>query len=203
MDNFWKKYWGNHVFWSALLLAFSLFAYAFQPIRMFEEPYKVGEVTLFSMLILCLIGYFYGPLEGFITCFLFGAITFTADVLLGYSPFRLTECMDYLIGYTLMGFCGVLAIIPKRNKQKRSLISCFTLAIFLRFLESVCIWSIFREEPVSWHNDLWYGFINCIGYIGIEYVISIILLLLPPVKKAITFIQKATTEKFTEDYDFF
>ena len=203
MDRFWKKYWGNHLFWSALLLVCALCAYSFQPIRMFEEPYKVGEVTLFSMLILCLIGYFYGPLEGFISCFVFGALAYTGDVLLGYPPFKLTECMDYLIGYTVMGFCGLLAVIPKRNKKKRSLFACFTLAVFLRFLESVWIWSFFREDPVPFADDLWYGFINCIGYIGIEYVMSVILIMLPPVKKAISFIQKAATEKFTENYDFF
>lgn len=203
MDNFWEKRRGNRLFWGALLFACALIAYCLQPIRMFETPYKVGEVTLFSMLILCLIGYFYGPLWGFISGFLFGVITFSADVFIGFSPFRLSEGIDYLLGYTLMGVCGLISYLPRKNKKKFSMIFCFSCAIALRFVESVWIWSWFRENPVSPLDDLWYGITNCIGYIGIEYLLSLFLLLLPPTKEVLSYIQSAATEKSNETYDFF
>ncbi|MBQ3330427.1 MAG: energy-coupled thiamine transporter ThiT [Ruminococcus sp.] len=203
MDKFWKKRRGNRLFWGMLLFVVALLAYFLQPIRMFETPYKVGEVTMFSMLILCLIGYIYGPLWGFLSGFLFGGITYIADVLLGFSPFRFSEGLDYLLGYTVMGVCGLLAVIPRKDGTKRSLLFCYSCAAALRFAESVWIWSWFREDPVSPLNDLWYGVINCIGYLGIEYLLSLFLLLLPPTREVLSYIQRIATEKYTETYDFF
>ncbi len=231
MDKWLKKMWGNRPAWCILLFVLAFCGYYLQLIRMFENGYKVGEVTFFSMMILCMIGFFYGAVPGFISSFLFGLLLYLIDTRLHVSPTKMSEMLDYLLGYTMLGFCGVFSPVAgikakRREREERDkevkkfagskraegsradtksvdMRLCFFIAVFLRFAESVWDWSFFRDVPVSFLSDLQYGIVNCIGYIGMELVLSLIFLSLPPVKDAISFLVTVATTKHTEKYDFF
>ncbi len=70
-----KGWWNNPVRWFMVLLALSLLLSYIYILRLSEG----GEITFFSMLILCLIGYIVNPKAGLFAAFLFALIRYGID----------------------------------------------------------------------------------------------------------------------------
>ena len=127
-------------------------------IRPFALPFG-GEVTLASMMPICLIGFIYGAKTGVLSslCFavlqmLIGAGTITAAFLPGENQMVLGNgilmcVLDYLVAYMVLGFSGIF-----KNKIKNSGVAIVSGSIFataLRYITHIIsgyiLWGSYAE----------------------------------------------------------
>ena len=166
----------------ALRLVFSAaavaLAYVTSYIRLFRMPLG-GSVTLFSMLFIVLIGYWYGPVWGLSVGFIYGILQFLQG---GYflTPFQV--CCDYLLCYAALGLSGFF-----RNK-KHGLIKGYIAGIigrgFFASLAGYLYWFEYMPESFPKSIAFLYPVIYNFAYILVETIITVIVLSLPPVQKA-------------------
>ena len=72
-------------------------------LKIFSLPFG-GSVTLFSMLFICLIGYWYGPGVGILTGLAYGILQFIQEPYV-LSFFQV--CCDYILAFAALGLAGV------------------------------------------------------------------------------------------------
>lgn len=163
---------------SALLAALAL---GLGQIKIFEMPFG-GTVTLFSMLPLALCGYYLGTRRGVLTGFAVGLM----NLIFGpYVIHPLQLLIDYPFAFGALGLSGLF-----RNR-KNGLVTGYLFGLFARYLCAVASGIIFFGDyapegfnAVTW--SLWYNF----TYLAAEGVITVIIILLPPVKKALEGLKK-------------
>ena len=150
-------------------------------IKIFSFPFG-GSVTLLSMLFIVLAGYFYGPKLGFLTSVVYGLIQFAINPQI-YYPMQVI--MDYLLAFGALGIGSIFW------KKKHGLIYGYLIAITARYVFSSLSGFIFFSE-YAW--DGWSPFLYSFAYNGAymytEAAITIAVLLLPPLKKAIVKIKQ-------------
>ena len=191
MENKEGYLWNRKWLWILILMGVSLFLSYLKPLRLEEG----GEVTYLSMLVIYLVGYFYGGWTGVAAAFAYGAMKYFLDYPLIVN---VPELWDYILGYGLLGFGGFLA------DKKHGLQKGYLLAVLLRYIESVwnCIWFYYMyNEPVA--ANIQYGLVYCIGYIGAEGIITLIVLCIPPVKEAIEYLKYVANHEYENDLDTF
>jgi thiamine transporter len=93
-----------------------------------------GEITLVSMLPVCLFSIRHGIKQGLALAFLFAAYQFSQGLSVfgwGLTPAMLITCiaMDYFLAYTLLGLAGIF-----RKKGMGGWICGIVIALTLRFL---------------------------------------------------------------------
>ncbi|MBQ9642804.1 MAG: energy-coupled thiamine transporter ThiT [Lachnospiraceae bacterium] len=196
--------WGNRTLWFVALTAVAI---ALSYVVLLQMP-EGGEVTFLSMLVVCLIGYILGPAEGVCGAALFGLIKYFIDY--GMVQTNFAELWDYLIGYLLLGICGVLANTQMRSSRTGrmeyllGLRSSMTIAVLLRFLESVWNYLYFYPVPgMPFMAQLKEAVIYCSIYIFPELVFSLIVLSVPAVMKAVQFLRIMANEDYAERYDYY
>ncbi len=200
IEDLWRKLWGRKILWFMVLLAIAVLLSYMKMLKLKEG----GELTLLSMLPVCLIGYYFGAIPGLVGAFLFGSIKLLIDWPQIEAANRFAECWDYLLGYSLLGFCGVLA--DRRLRFHLSLPAAFTWAVFLRFIEWAANCFLFYYD--SGRSLLWNIFVGAIaytiGYIGIEWLLCMLVLWIPQGRDAVDFLGRVATESYPEeDYDVF
>lgn len=159
---------------TSLLLALS---FVLNKITIIKMP-QGGSVTAFSMLVLSLVGYFYGPRQGIMAGIAFGLL----DLLVGgYVVHPIQLLLDYPLAFGALGLCGLF-----RNK-KNGLITGYLVGALSRYIcvviSGIVFWGMYAPEnfnPVSW--SLFYN----ITYIGVEAAITVPLLFVPSIKNLIT-----------------
>lgn len=165
---------------SARQLAFSAMAIALAMItsyiKLFDLPMG-GSVTLLSMLFICLIGYWYGLRTGLMTAIAYGFLQLIADPYIISFPQMLT---DYIFAFGALGLSGLF------SKAKNGLIKGYIAGVlgryFFAFLSGMIFFGIYAADygmsaPV-------YSLVYNGAYLCAEAVITIIIICLPPVKKA-------------------
>ena len=172
---------------SALSIAL---AFALSYIKLWPMPCG-GSVTLCSMLFVALVGYFYGPKIGFVAAFSYSILQFLQDggtyVL---SP--LQAILDYFLAFTMLGVSGFFA------RKKNGLLVGFVIGAFLRAavhaIGGYIYWMEYMPEefpkalaPVY---PIWYNF----SFITVEVVITIVILLVPAVKKGLAAVKRMALE---------
>ena len=163
----------------ALSLAAVLIALAFV-VNNFLPRYKMpqgGSVTLFSMFFLFLVGYVLGPKIGVLAGMAYGIL----DLIMSpsaYYPMQIL--MDYPLAFGMLGVGALL-----RN-QKHGLYTGYLLGIFGRFLISFLSGLIFFGEyaPEGYTGFTWSLWYN-LTYIGVEGALTLVVLAIPPVRKAV------------------
>ena len=95
-------------------------AYAASFVPLFRMPFG-GSVTLFSMLFIVLIAYWYGPQTGILVGFAYGVLQFLQEP---YYLSLLQVCLDYLVAFAALGVAGFF------RKQKNGLIKGYLAAVF-------------------------------------------------------------------------
>jgi len=192
------KLWNNKVFWTAVPVVAALLLSFVRLIHLGEG----GDVTFLSMLVLCLVGYYYGPVYGYVSCLVFGVVKLVLDMHYGLAlPENLVaESWDYILGYGLLGTVGLLTSMPERKLTFRR---AFTVAAGLRFIEGIWNCYIFYDpqgrDPLQ---NLWYSVMYAFGYIGIEYVLSAVLLMFPVVVSSIDFSKHVATTPMERNINF-
>ncbi len=139
-----------------------------------------GSVTLFSMLIICLVGYWYGPVVGLITAVAYGILQFITGP---YVVHPAQVLLDYPLAFGALGLSGFF------SNKKHGLLIGYIVGVCGRFVAHEISGFIFYTEYV----DNLQGNLTAIlastvynlSYILPEMIITIILIVIPPVTKAL------------------
>jgi len=154
-------------------------------IKLFHFPWG-GSVTLLSMLVICLPGYFFGLGAGLMTGLAYGALQLLIDP---YVLFPLQLVMDYLLAFGALGLSGLF------SKSKNGLLKGYIVAILGRYVFVVLSgWIFFAEYAWEGWSPLPYSLVYNGIYIFAEAAMSIVVLLLPPVKSTIGRIRRLALE---------
>lgn len=154
-------------------------------IKVFSFPFG-GSITLLSMLIICLPGYWFGVGAGIMTGVAYGVLQMLIDPYILY-PMQLV--MDYLLAFGALGLSGLFA------KRKNGLIFGYLTAIFGRYLFAVLSgWIFFGMYAWEGWNPLLYSVVYNAIYIFAEAAVTIAILLVPPVKKAMEIVKRQAME---------
>ncbi len=153
-----------------------------------DLPYG-GKVSLFSMLFICLAGYWYGPSVGLITGLAYGILQFLQDPIV-VSFFQI--CCDYILAFAALGTAGFFW------KSKNGLLKGYLLGIFLRgafhTLGGYLYWRDYMPENFPQELAAFYPIIYNYSYILLEGLLTVIVILLPPVAKALNQVKKIAVE---------
>lgn len=163
---------------SALMIALSV---GLGFIKLFDMPYG-GSITALSMLPIMLCGYLLGTRKAVMAGICLGLL----NLIFGpYVIHPVQLLVDYPLAFGAMGLSGVF-----RN-QKNGLVKGYAFGVFCRYLCAVFSGIVFFGSyagegfnAITW--SLWYNLI----YLGTEGIITVIILMVPPVKKALESLKK-------------
>jgi thiamine transporter len=170
---------------SAQQLAFCAVAIALgtvlSNIKVISFPFG-GSVTLLSMLVICLPGYWFGLGAGILTGVAYGVLQMLFDP---YILFPAQLVVDYLLAFGALGLSGLF------SKRKYGLITGYIAAVLGRYVFAVLSgWLFFGMYAWEGWNPLPYSLAYNGIYIFAEAVVTIVVLLLPPVRKALEQVKK-------------
>lgn len=153
-------------------------------IKVFKFP-TGGSITLLSMLAICLPGYFFGAGAGIMAGIAYGILQLLIDPYVLY-PMQLV--VDYLLAFGALGLSGIF------HNAKFGLIKGYITGVLGRYVFAVISGYVFFAE-YAWEGwpALPYSLVYNAIYIFSEAAITVIILLLPPVKKAMAQIKTMAT----------
>lgn len=142
-----------------------------------------GSITLFSMLFIALIGNWYGLGIGITTGVAYGILQLVIDPYIISFPQML---LDYIFAFGALGLSGIF------SKSKHSLIKGYLMAIFGRFVFSTLSGYIFFPTfmPEFFDSALVYSICYNGAYIGAEAALTLALISLPPISKALRHVKQ-------------
>lgn len=152
-------------------------------IKIFHFPYG-GSVTLLSMLVICLPGYFFGLGAGLMTGLAYGVLQLLIDP---YVLFPMQLVVDYLLAFGALGLSGLF------SNAKNGLLKGYIAAVLGRYVFAVISgWIFFGAYAWEGWAPLPYSLAYNATYIFAEAAVSIVVILMPPVKSAIGRIRQTT-----------
>ncbi|MDR0963127.1 MAG: energy-coupled thiamine transporter ThiT [Clostridium sp.] len=148
-----------------------------------------GSSTLFSMLVVCLIGYWYGPSVGLIGGLTYGLMQLLTASSAPIHPIQLV--LDFFLAFGALGLSGFF------YKRKHGLMLGYVVGVVGRFVFSTISGLVFftayspllSESAAAVWASVWYN----LSYILPEMVLTIIVLLLPPMASVMKRLRKMAT----------
>lgn len=182
-----KMFSTKQLVFSAVALALGFVA---SYIKIIDMPWG-GSVTLCSMLFITLIGYWYGPKIGLSAGFAYGILQFIQGGG-SYILSPLQACLDYILAFATLGLSGFF------YKKANGLIKGYLFAIFIRgvfhSIGGYLYWMDYMPENFPSSLASIYPIAYNYAYILVEGFITIVILMLPPVKKAMARVKNMATE---------
>ncbi len=164
-------------------------AYATSYIKFIDMPWG-GSVTLMSMLFIVLIGYWYGLKIGLICGLSYGILQFLQGSSYILTPLQV--CLDYLVAFAALGLSGLF------SKKKNGLLIGYIVAIFARgafhAIGGYLYWMEYMPDNFPKSLTAVYPILYNYSYILLEGAITIVILLLPPIKKAMAYVKKMAND---------
>lgn len=151
-------------------------------IKLFDLPMG-GSVTLCSMLFIVLIGYWFGIGPGLTAGLAYGILQLLVDPYILSLPQMLT---DYLLAFGALGLSGFF------KNSKNGLLKGYLVAVLGRyFFTFLSGWIFFgMYAPDNFPNAVVYSLAYNGSYLAAEAVITLIILALPPVTRALDTVKK-------------
>lgn len=178
-----KKATTRQLVFSAIALALAMVTSMIKP---FEMPMG-GSVTFFSMLFICLIGYWYGPRAGIMTAVAYGLLQFLISPIFYSIPQMI---VDYPLAFGALGLSGFF------SGQKHGLWSGYVLGVLGRllfaFLSGLLFFAAYAEG--SGMSAPIYSLAYNAFYIIPEAAATLILLSIPAVSKAFKHVKRMAAE---------
>ncbi|MGL5259485.1 MAG: energy-coupled thiamine transporter ThiT [Lachnospiraceae bacterium] len=147
-----------------------------------------GSVTLFSMLVIVLIGYWYGLKVGVIAAIAYGILQF---IVQPYVVHPVQVLLDFPLAFGALGLSGIFC--NKKNGLRKG----YIVGVFGRFIMHMISGLIFYTtyiDSISGNlNAIWLSTAYNLSYILPEAIITVLLLSLPPVSKALEEVKKNAT----------
>ena len=146
-----------------------------------------GSVTAGSMVPIILISFFYGPEVGFLTGFLFGIINFIVTPV-ALHPVQVL--FDYPLPFMAIGIVGYF-----RTRNTKGILLGVVLAMLARFtchfISGVVFFGSYAPKgtPVYLYSLLYNG-----SYMGIETIISCVIIGILPLKRLSKMVLNNTTD---------
>ena len=144
-----------------------------------------GSVTLFSMLIICLIGYWYGPKISLIAAIAYGILQFIVGP---YVVHPLQVVLDFPLAFGALGLSGFFC------NSKNGLIKGFLVGSMGRLLvhciSGVIFYTTYVGDLMGNVAAIWGGIVYNMSYIIPEVILTLVLLALPPVRRAFAELKK-------------
>lgn len=163
-------------------------AYVTSYIKIFKLPFG-GSVTLFSMLFIVLIGYWYGAKIGILTGLVYGIFQFLQEPYV-LSLFQV--CCDYILAFGAMGIAGFFS-----KSKKHGLVKAYLAAILARgafhALGGYLYWMDYMPSNFPKSLTALYPIIYNYSFILAEGILTVIVISIPAVSKALNQIRSATT----------
>ena len=145
-------------------------------IKLFDLPYG-GSITLLSMFVICLPGYFFGLGAGLMTGVAHGVLQLVIDPYVLY-PTQLV--VDYLLAFGALGLSGIFA------NSKFGLIKGYIAGVLARYVFSVISgWIFFSAYAWEGWAPLPYSLAYNGSYIFSEAAITLVILAVPAVRSGI------------------
>ncbi|MCU6764248.1 energy-coupled thiamine transporter ThiT [Blautia ammoniilytica] len=163
-------------------------AYATSYLKVFSLPFG-GSVTLCSMLFIVLIGYWYGPKIGILTGLVYGIFQFLQEPYV-LSFFQV--CCDYILAFGAMGIAGFFSKSNKYGLQKAYVAAILARGVF-HVLGGYLYWMSYMPENYPKSLSAIYPIVYNYSYILAEGVITLILISIPAVSKALVQVRKMVT----------
>ena len=153
-------------------------------IKVLEMPMG-GSVTLLSMLFVVLIGYWYGPAVGLMAGVAYGLL----QLILGPYIVSIPQLLvDYPFAFGALGLAGFF------SEKKYGLTIGYIVAVFGRFvfavLSGVIFFGMYAPEGMS---PMVYSILYNGGYLLAEAVVTVIIISIPAVKKALARVRQQAT----------
>ena len=169
-----RKFSAKQLTFSAMAIALAMVT---SMLKLWDMPMG-GSVTLLSMLFITLIGNWYGFGVGLTTALAYGILQLVVDPYIISLPQML---IDYILAFGALGLAGVFC------KSKYGLIKGYILGILGRFAFSTLSGYIFFPTfmPEFFDSALVYSICYNGAYIGAEAVLTLVIISLPPVRKAL------------------
>ena len=141
-----------------------------------------GSITMFSMLFIVLIGYWYGPYVGLMTGVAYGLLQFVMEPIFYTIPQML---IDYPLAFGALGLAGFF------YKKKYGLQIGYVVAVIGRYIFA-CISGVifFGAYAPEGMNPLVYSLGYNASYLVPEAIVTLILVSLPPVAKALVYVKR-------------
>lgn len=154
-------------------------------LKLFESPMG-GSVTLFSMLFIVLIAYWYGPSIGIMTAVAYGLVQFVTEPIFYTIPQML---LDYPLAFGALGLAGFF------YKKPHGLVIGYLVGVAGRFvfsaLSGVIFFGAYAPEGM---NPIVYSAAYQASYLVPEAVITLLVISIPPVSKALAHVKKQATK---------
>lgn len=154
-------------------------------VKVYDFPFG-GSITLLSMLIICLPGYWFGLGAGVITGVAYGVLQLLVDP---YVLFPMQLLVDYPLAFGALGLSGLFA------NSKNGLLKGYLVAIFGRYVFAVISgWIFFGTYAWEGWAPLPYSLAYNACYIFAEGAITLAILAIPAVKNAFARVKKLAVE---------
>ena len=144
-----------------------------------------GSITLFSMLFIVLIGYWYGLKAGLMTGFAYGLLQFLMDPVF-YSPIQLL--VDYPLAFGALGLSGLF------SEKKNGLLKGYILGVIGRYIFAYISGVVFfgHYAPEGTPAAV-YSLTYNATYILPEAIATIVIISIPAVRKAMNYVRGKAT----------
>ena len=141
-----------------------------------------GSVTLFSMFFICYVGYLYGVKVGLLTAFAYSILQFMQSGATYFlTPFQV--CCDYFFAFTALGLAGIW-LGKKHGLTIGYIVACLLRGLF-HTIGGYIYWMDYMPEWFPQSLTSVYSIVYNYSYILAEMIITLIIINLPPVKKAL------------------
>ena len=172
-----NKFTTKTIVFSGISIALAIFIATF--IKLPSLPLG-GSISLFSMLLVCLVGYWYGPKVGLTASFAYSILQFITGP---YVIHPVQVILDFPLAFGALGLSGFF------HNAKYGLIKGYLVSVTGRFIVHCISGAIFYTEYIGDFSSklaaLWAGILYNMTYIVPEAVLTLILLAIPPVSHAL------------------
>ena len=166
--------------WGARRLTFAAAALAIATVLSMVKLYRMpmgGSVTAFSMLFVCIVGWFYGPRAGLLAGVAYGLLQMIFGAYIVSLPQLL---IDYPLAFGALGIAGFFH--EKKYGLPIGVLAGIVGRFFFSVLSGVVFFAEYAPETMS---PLVYSMSYNGAYMFAEAALTLVILFLPPVKKAL------------------
>ena len=157
-------------------------------LKIFTLPWG-GSVTLCSMLFIVLVANWYGVGTGITVGLAYGILQFIQEPYV-FSFFQV--CCDYILAFATLGVAGFFA------KQSHGLLKGYIVAVIARgafhALGGYLYWMSYMPDNFPKSLTAIYPIVYNYSYLLAEGIITVIVISIPAVSKALTQVKKATIQ---------
>ncbi|MCI2049468.1 MAG: energy-coupled thiamine transporter ThiT [Lachnospiraceae bacterium] len=155
-------------------------------IKFFHLPMG-GSITLFSMLFITLIGYWYGLSAGVMAAVSYGLLQLVIDPYILTIPQML---IDYVFAFGALGLSGLF------SNSRHGLLKGYAAGVLGRYFFAVLSGLVFFGSYASdWHmSALTYSLLYNASYIMTEAACTLLLLAVPSVSRALAAVKRSALQ---------